>query len=88
MSRARDIRESQNRYLTPATATAACTAAEARIAAPPSHPRPERASVSTAGARAAFERHLLNVSAVFAPVAAPDDVPAAIAAFVQCELSR
>ncbi len=56
--------------------------ADARVAAPPSHPRPQRASVSSAEARAAFIRHLEAVSAVFAPVAVPDDVPAAIAAFI------
>ena len=56
--------------------------ADARVAAPPSHPRPQRASVSSVEARTAFVRHLQNVSAVFSPVAAPDDVPAAIAAFI------
>ncbi len=56
--------------------------ADARVAAPPSHPRPQRASVSGAEARSAFIRHLEAVSAVFAPVAAPVDVPAAIAAFI------
>lgn len=56
--------------------------ADTRIVAPPSHPRPQRASVSSIDARTAFARHLQNVSADFAPVAAPDDVPGTIAAFV------
>ena len=55
--------------------------ADARVAAPPTHPRPQRASVSSAEARAAFIRHLEAVSATVAPVAVPDNVPAAIAAF-------
>ncbi len=58
-------------------------AAEARIAAPPSHPRPKRAAVSGTDARADFKRHLQNVSADFAAVAAPEDVPGTIAAFVR-----
>ncbi len=57
-------------------------AAEARISAPPSHPRPQRAAVSGTIARADFMRHLQNVSAVFAAVATPEDVPGTIAAFV------
>ncbi len=56
--------------------------AAARIAAPPSHPLPQRATVSMTEARAAFIRHLEAVSASFAPVAVPADVPVAIAAFV------
>ncbi len=55
---------------------------EARIAAPPLHPRPARAAVSDTNARADFKRHLQNVSADFAAVAAPEDVPGTIAAFV------
>mgnify|MGYP001491129328 CR=1 FL=1 len=57
--------------------------AEARITAPPTHPRPARAAVSGTNALADFKRHLENVSAVFEAVAAPEDVPGTIAAFVK-----
>ncbi len=60
-------------------------AAQDRIAVPPSHPRPQRACVSTSEARAAFFRHLQAVSAIVTEVATPDDVPAAIARFIDTD---